>query len=579
MSDLRRFLRLLRPYAGWVALGILLSLATLIANVTLMAVSGWFIASMAIAGAAGVSMNYFTPAAVIRACAIVRTAGRYGERLVTHEATLRLLAGLRVWFYRRLEPLAPGALQAYRSGDLLSRIRADIDTLDNFYLRILAPTVTALLGGLAFVLFLLRYDPRLAVILLTVLLMSGIAVPWSVKRLGDAPGRRAVVVKSDLRAAAVDGVQGLAELQVFGAEQRHAGRISELSRILAGEQQRLSNLSGLSQGTVGLAANLALWLTVWTAIPLVHDGSIAPQELAMLALFVLASFEAVMPLPNAFQALGETRAAARRFLEIVDAEPQVAEPENPAALPNGFDIRFERVGFTYPGGGEPVLSDIDLDWSEGSKVAIVGPTGSGKSTLINLLLRFWAPLEGRITVGGVDIGDLRGEDLRGRIAMVSQHTHLFTGSIRENLLVANPGASQGRLEEACRSAELHDFIASQPDGYATQVGEAGLALSGGQARRLAIARALLKDAPILVLDEPTEGLDGPTASALMRTLHTLTLNRSTLLITHRPEGLEDMDDILVLEHGRVTARGDHRRLYQSLAAYRDLWSGLDEMPA
>lgn len=578
MSDLYRFLKLLRPYAGWLALGILLSLATLIANVTLMAVSGWFIASMAIAGDAGVTMNYFTPAAVIRACAIARTGGRYGERLVTHEATLRLLAGLRVWFYRRLEPLAPAALQGYRSGDLLSRIRADIDTLDNFYLRILAPTITALLGGLALVVFLWSYDPRLAAILLAFLILSGVAVPWLVQCLGDAPGRGALTAKADLRAAAIDGVQGLAELQVFGAARRHAARISELSRGLAGEQQRLSNLAGVSQGSLGLAANLALWLSVWTAIPLVHDGSLAPPELAMLALFVLAAFEAVMPLPNAFQALGETRAAARRVLEIVDAEPQVLEPESPAALPERFGIRIERVGFTYPGGGDPVLSEIEIDWPEGSKIAIVGPTGSGKSTLINLLLRFWAPVEGRITLGNVDLANLRSEDLRSRIALVSQHTHLFTGTIRENLLVANPNVSQGRLEQACRTAELHDFIASQPDGYATQVGETGLALSGGQARRLAIARALLKDAPILVLDEPTEGLDGPTASALMKTLHSLTVNRSTLLITHRPEGLEDMDEILVLDQGRVTARGDHRQLFRELAAYRDLWSGLDETP-
>jgi ATP-binding cassette subfamily C protein CydC len=225
-----------------------------------------------------------------------------------------------------------------------------------------------------------------------------------------------------------------------------------------------------------------------------------------------------------------------------------------------------------------VLSEIEIDWPEGSKIAVVGPTGSGKSTLINLLLRFWAPVEGRITLGGVDLANLRSEDLRSRIALVSQHTHLFTGTIRENLLVANPTASQSRLEQACRTAALHDFIASQPDGYETEVGETGLALSGGQARRLAIARALLKDAPILVLDEPTEGLDGPTASALMKTLHTLTVNRSTLLITHRPEGLEDMDEIVVLEQGRITARGDHWQLFHNLAAYRDLWSGLDETP-
>ena len=555
MKDLRQLLVLLRPYWTWIAMGILLSLVTLIANVTLMAVSGWFIASMAVAGAAGVSMNYFTPAALIRACAILRTAGRYGERLITHEATLCLLSALRVWFYQRLEPLAPARLQHYRSGDLLSRIRADIDTLDNFYLRTLAPTLTAALGGLAFVLFLLRYDARLALILMAFLFIAGVAVPWLVQSLGEAPGRRVVALKSDLRAATIDGVQGLAELQAYGAAGTQAQHIRTLSRGLAQEQRRLSRLNGLSQGALGLSANLALWLTVWTAIALVQHGDMPPPDLAMLALLTLAVFESVAPLPAAFQALGETRAAARRVMEIVDAEPQVREPADPAPLPVGFAVRFQGVHFTYPGSDRPALSAIDLQCPEGARVAIVGPTGSGKTTLVNLLLRFWAPDRGRITLGGTDIAELAGEELRRRIALVSQHTHLFTGTVRENLLLANPEANAAQLEQACRVAEIHDFVLSQPEGYDTQVGEAGLALSGGQARRLAIARALLKDAPILILDEPTEGLDPPTARALMGTLDRLMAGRSVLLITHRPEGLELMDQLLVLDRGQAVARG------------------------
>ncbi len=553
MKDLWRLLGLFRPYAGWMALGILLSLITLVANLTLMAVSGWFIASMAIAGAAGVSMNYFTPAALIRACAIARTLGRYGERLVTHEATLRLLSGLRVWFYQRLEPLAPARLQLYRSGDLLSRIRADIDTLNNFYLRTLVPTLTAALASLAFLLFLWRYDPALAFILLGLLLLGGVGVPLVVRSMGEGPGRRVVALKSELRSATVDGVQGLAELQAYGADRVQANHINDLSRRLGREQHRLSGLTGLSQGALGLTANLALWLTVWTAIPLVRQGAIAPPDLAMLALFALAAFEAVAPLPAAFQSLGETRAATRRVLEILDAEPLVPEPTAPAPAPKGFAIAFEGVTFTYPGAPRPALSGIDLDCPEGAKIAVLGPTGAGKTTLVNLLLRFWSPGRGRITLGGTDIAALGGEEVRRHIAVVSQHTHLFSGTIRENLLLADPTASRQRLEQACRSAEIHGFIAAQPEGYETQVGEAGVALSGGQSRRLAIARALLKDAPVLILDEPTEGLDGPTARALMRTLHDLMDGRSVLLITHRPEGLEDMDRILVLEQGSLSS--------------------------
>jgi ATP-binding cassette subfamily C protein CydC len=579
VKDLWRLARLLRPYAGWMLLGVLLSLATLIANVTLMAVSGWFIASMAVAGAAGVSMNYFTPAAIIRACAILRTGGRYGERLVTHETTLRLLAGLRLWFYERLEPLAPAGLQPYRSGDLLSRIRADIDTLDGFYARTLAPSATALLGGLALVSVIAGYDRRLGLILGASLCLAGVVLPWLVQRAGDASGRRLVAVRSDLRTAAIDGLQGLAELQVYGADRAQAARIAALSRRLAGEQDRLSGLAGLSHGMLGLAANLAMWLTLWVALPLVGAGGIAPPELAMLALFTLAAFEAVLPLPEAFQAMGATRAAARRLFELGEAAPPSPDPASPAVLPAGFGVRFEGVVFTYPGGDRPALEGIDLECPEGARIAVVGATGSGKSTLVSLLLRFRAPGEGRIRLGGVDIADLKGEDVRRRIAVASQHTHLFTASIRDNLLLARPQASAGELEEACRAAELHELIRSQPQGYDTQVGEAGAALSGGQARRLAIARALLKGAPILVLDEPTEGLDGPTARSLMATIIGSARGRSLLLITHRPEGLEEMDQILVLERGRVRARGDHRQLRRSVPAYRALWEGLDETPA
>jgi len=575
VKDLWRLVGLARAHWGWMALGILLSFVTLIANLALMSVSGWFIASMAIAGAAGVSMNYFTPAAIIRAAAIARTLGRYGERLVTHEATLRLLSSLRVWFYQRLEPLAPARLQQYRSGDLLSRIRADIDTLDNLYLRTLVPTLTAALASLSFLLFLLAYDSRLALILLVCLALGGVGVPWLVQSLGDAPGRRVVNLKSELRAATIDGVQGLAELQAYGAARAQAAHIQSLSRSLAEEQQRLSGLSGLSQGALVISANLALWLGLWVTIPLVHSGAMPPPDLAMLALFTLAAFEAVAALPAAFQSLGETKAAARRLLEIIDTEPQVREPVCPQQLPSGFAIGFQGVSFTYPGAAQPALLDIDLRLPPGARVAILGPTGSGKSTLVNLLLRFWSPDRGLITLGGQDIALLGGETVRQQVAVVSQHTHLFAGSIRENLLLARPEASQAELDRACQASEIHAFISTLPDGYDTQVGEAGVALSGGQARRVAIARALLKEAPILILDEPTEGLDRPTARALLDTLHRLMTGRSVLLITHRPEGLDLMDTILVLEQGRIIARGSHRVLLETLPSYRLAWDYLD----
>ncbi|MGM0594217.1 MAG: ABC transporter transmembrane domain-containing protein, partial [Pseudomonadota bacterium] len=309
MSDLLRLLRLLKPYWKWMALGVLLSFLTLLANVGLMAMSGWFIAAMAIAGLAGVNMNYFSPAATIRTFAILRTVGRYGERLVTHEATFRVLAELRVWFYTRLEPLAPARLQQYRSGDLLSRIRSDIDTLDNLYLRILVPVAVALLGLVAVALFLSLYHPTLALIVVAALLLAGAGVPLLVQRLGRRPGREMVAHTSALSAHAVDGLQGMSELLVYGAAERHATQLQHHSRQLSAAQKRMGRLNGLSQAALGLLTNLAAWLVALVAIPLLASGELERPELAMLILFTIAGFEMVMPLPLAFQMLGQTLSA------------------------------------------------------------------------------------------------------------------------------------------------------------------------------------------------------------------------------------------------------------------------------
>ncbi|MBK1724849.1 thiol reductant ABC exporter subunit CydC [Thiocystis violacea] len=556
MKELTRLWTLFQPYRSWMLLGTTLAIITLLANVALMSSAGWFLTAMASAGIAGVAMNYFTPAALIRGSAMIRTAGRYGERLVNHEATFRLIASLRVWFYQHLEPLAPARLQQYHSGDLLSRIRADIDALDNLYVRVLVPVMVATVSILLFTLFLLFYHPILAISGLIFLLIAGVGLPiWSQAR-GRVPGQRIAEDEATLRTAVIDGIQGMAELTLYGVTERQATRIDTLSRGLIADQARLSSDHGLTQAAVGLCASLSLWALLWLATPMVHDGRIMPPQLAMLALFTLASFEAVAPLPQAFQLLGRTLAAARRLFSIVDTEPAVAEPAGISPRPQRFDIELADVSFRYPGAATQAVTDIRLLVPEGSRAAVIGATGSGKSTLFNLLLRFWPPNSGVIRIGGHDILDFHGDDLRRHIAVVSQHTHLFDSTIRENLLIANPEASQGAIEAACRVAQIHDFVAGLPDGYDTWVGETGVRLSGGQGRRIAVARALLKDAPILLLDEPTEGLDAATERDLMQALDKLMIGRTVLLITHRPAGLNWVDQVLVLDQGRELARGD-----------------------
>ena len=571
MRQLLWLLQLGRPYAGWLLAGVLLSLLTLLANVGLMALSGWFIAAMALAGAAGVSMNYFTPAALIRAFAILRTAGRYGERLLTHEATFRLLTELRVWFYNRLEPLSPGQLADYHSGDLLSRLRADIDTLDHFYLRLLLPSAVALLASLLFVSFLAWFDPLLALIEGLLLLLAGGVLPYLIGRRVGSAGRRITESCAQLRGHLVSDLQGMAELLVDGAADRHAQRLAGLSRSIAAEQRRMARLTGLSQGAGGLFANLAMWLIGLVAIPMIGAGELPPVQLAMLALFTLASFEAVAPLPQAFQSVDAMLSAAGRIREIAEQTASMPDPQQSVPLSRHPSIRLQDVCLRYPAQAREVLRQIDLALPPGHRVAIVGPTGAGKSSILNLLLRFTPHTGGQILIDGRPIEQVQGDALRQRLAVVPQQSHLFNTSIRDNLLLARPEADQAAIEQACRIAEIHDFIRAQPDGYETQVGETGIRLSGGQSRRVAIARAILKDSPILLLDEPTEGLDPQTAQRVMHNLLAWLGDRTLLLVTHRLAGLSAMHEILVLDAGRVSEHGPPDELMKRTGSYRQLY--------
>jgi ATP-binding cassette subfamily C protein CydC len=554
VTDLLRLLRLFRPYALWMLAGIGLSIVVILANVGLLALSGWFIAAMALSGLTGQLIEYFTPAAGIRALAILRTGGRYAERLVTHEATLRLLAALRVWFYEHLEPLAPARLQYYRGGDLLSRIRADIDSLDNLYLRVLAPTVAAAVTGLLVVAFIAAFSLRIAMIDLAGLVLAGVALPLVTQRLARRLGRRAVVIRADLRAGIADTARGLGELLVYQAAGRQGALIDDDSHALITGQRRQVWIAGAASGFGGLIANASMALAIVLAIPLVRAGGLTGPDLAMIALFVLASFEAVAALPVAFQALGETLAAARRIFEIIDTAPQIIEPAQGAAVPMRFDLRMTGVSMRYTPDAPWALRDIDLTVPHGGRIGIVGATGSGKTSLLNVLLRFWEFQSGTITIGGIDLRALRGETMRGYCAVLAQQTYLFNTSIRHNLSLARPGATDTQLREALRNAQILDEIISFPAGLDTIVGETGTRLSGGQARRIAIARAFLKDAPILILDEPTEGLDAVSEHAVLAALEVLMRGRTTIMITHRPQSLRDVGRVLVMERGRLVER-------------------------
>jgi ATP-binding cassette subfamily C protein CydC len=555
MSDLARILGLFRPYLGWIALSALLALATVLANIALMAYSGWFIAAMGLAGAAGLAINYFTPAAIIRGLAIARTGGRYADRIVGHEATLRLLAELRRWLYERLVRIGPLGLGDLRSGDVLARLRGDIDRLEAVSLRVLSPIVVALAASTVVVAVLAAFDARLAVLQLALLALAGVVVPLLAARAGATAGRSVVQGSARLNTLLVDAAEGLAELQVNGAAARQAERIGTLSEALIEDQLRIARLNAAAQAAVGLAAGLAMAGVLAMAAHGVAQHRLAPAAMPMLALLALAAFEALAAIPLAAQSLAATLASARRLFAIADAPVAVPEPAHPKPPPQSSRLVMHGVSLTYSGASRPAVSGIDLDIAAGRHVAVIGHSGSGKSSLVALALRFAAPSSGHITLGGIDMRDLTGDGVRSRIAVVEQQAHLFAATIADNLRLARPDATKAEIEEACRIAQLHDFIAAQPRGYETFVGVQGMRLSGGEARRLAVARALLKPAPLLLLDEPTEGLDADTERRLLDALLEARRDCGILLVTHRPAGLSRMHEIVVLERGSIIARG------------------------
>ncbi len=555
-ADLLRLWRLVAGQRSWMLGGAAVALLALLANVGLLALSGWFIATMALAGAAGAVIDYFTPAALIRALAIARTAGRYGERLLTHEATLRILSRLRVWLYLAIEPLAPGHLDVSRSADWLSRLQADIDTLDQAYLRLLLPAGVALLALTGMLAALAWFSPWLALLSAGWLLLAGVAVPWRAWRRGRVPAAQALELRNRLRIDAGDALAGALELRLFGAEARWLERVDQGSGELLRQQRRLSDLAGLSGAAVGLCANLATGCALLLVGGAVASARMPAQQLPMLMLWVLGSFEAIAPLAPAYALLAEVLAAARRVFGLADTPPPVAEPRHPRELGVARDLSIRGLGMRYASQQAWVLDGLDLELPAGSRLALVGASGAGKSSLLQVLTRLREYQRGSVTLGGEELRDLRGDDVRSLFAVVGQQDYLFHGSVLDNLLLANPQADARQVQAACRAARLHEDILGFPDGYLTQLGEGGTLLSGGQARRLAVARALLKDAPLLLLDEPAEALDEATQRELYEALAQAMRGRTVLLITHRLGALAALvDEVAWLEQGRIAWRG------------------------
>ena len=565
LREFRPFARVFARHLPRLALGTLAGLAAAAAAIGLMSVSGWFISAAAAAGlapATAVLFNFFIPSIGVRIFAILRTAARYAERVLTHDATLRILADLRVWFYRRIESLAPAGLWRFRSGDLLNRIVADIEALDNLYLRTFSPAAVALLVSMLAFLLLAAVDVWIAAAFWLLFALAGCGVSVAAAKMGAPTGRLIAIRTAELRIRVVEGLQGLAEIILFEAAGLLRERIRCAQSALLAGQRRMARIRGMSAGAMHLLSGAAVLAALYLGGGLVASGWLSGDTLALTALAIAAAFESVFGLPAAYQFLSRTRAAGGRLVEIVEGEPSVRfEALSDRVLPGSCGVDFNGVSFRYAPELPWALENVDLAVPAGRRLAVVGESGAGKSTLVNLLVRFFDPATGLIQIGGADIRKLSEPDLRRAVVVVSQQSHLFSATVRENLHVAEPNADDAALRRALSAARLADVVDHLPDGLDTWIGEAGRLLSAGQARRLAVARAVLRDAPIWVLDEPTEGLDRRTESELVESLLDVTAARTVLWITHRLVGMERLDEVVVMENGRVIDRGAHADLH------------------
>ena len=574
---LLRLLWLARPMRGQLLVSVLAGAAATGCGVALLAVSGFLLAR----ASEHPSIVVLSVAIVaVRGLSVGRGVFRYIERLASHDVAFRVLADIRVAIYRRLERLAPAGLAAFRSGDLLARLISDVDATQDLFIRGVGPPLAAALVGAGAVTACLFILAPAGGVLALGLLTAGVMVP----ALAVAASRRAARVtapaRGELSATMTDLLSGAAELQAFGAQDAGLAAVAAADHQLTSLARRSAAAAGLGSGLMVAVSGITLWGVLFLGVAAVADGTMTRVPLAVVTLTALAAFEAVTALPAAALQLGDSRGAAERIGAVLDAPDPVVDPVAPRPLPAGpVRVRLRGVQVRYQPDGPLALDGFDLDLGPGRRVALVGPNGAGKSTVASVLLRFCDPVGGSVTLGGAgdradgahaDLASYAADDVRTVIGGCPQDPHIFDATVRENLRLARPDAGDDELAAAAASARLLPWIESLPRGWDTRVGARGAAMSGGERQRLALARALLAGPDLLILDEPTAHLDPEAASALTADLLAVTAGRATLLITHDLEGLDQVDEIIVLDQGKVAQRGTHRELMRADGPYRQL---------
>ncbi|NMA68724.1 MAG: thiol reductant ABC exporter subunit CydC [Desulfitobacterium sp.] len=565
----------LTPLWRRAALALLLSALTVSSHIGLMATSSYLLARAALQPHI---MELTLTIVGVRFFGISRAVFRYFERLISHDVTFRILSRLRVMIYEGIEPIG-SSLRSFRSGDLLSRIIGDVESLQNLFLKVLLPPLVAIVVLLGYGVFLGKYDQGFAYILAGAFLAIGLLLPWVVRLLGRNVGAMRVKGKGALHTAILDALQGMTEILAFSQTKKVLEGVTKAQEQLSASDRKNAKITGFTNALVGVISNLGMLAVVAWGVLLVQEGRLDGIYLGMLALGVLSSFEAVAPLPTSQHYVEETQVAGERLHTLIQKGQEIREEEEEKKKnyylqeipPINGQVEFKRVSFRYNQDEPWVLEELSFSIPQGKKVGIVGKSGVGKSTLVNLLLGFAKQEKGDIYLDGFNIAEIPPERLREFFNVVSKKSHLFHATIRENLLVAKIDGTDEELSASAKIAQIHEDIINLPQGYDTLIGESGMLLSGGQQQRLAIARMLLKDAPIVIFDEATSGLDPLLEKELIQRCLERLKDKTVLIIAHHLETLRELDEILVLDHGRLAERGTHEDLLQQNGVYKALW--------
>ncbi len=574
MKNFWRLVKLSYEYRWWMALAAFTGFLTIGSSIGLLMTSAYIITKAALHPDIG---RLQVAIVGVRFFGIARGIFRYAERLISHNVTFRLLAKFRVWFYKSIEPLAPAGLSKFRSGDLLARMVSDVESLEHIYIRVIFPPLVAIMITLLMWILFGIFNILFSVIITSALLIAGTAVPLFTAKMNKVIGERFIEVRSKLKTLSVDLAHGLTELIVYGKKDDFLRDINALNKEYNKLQFRMSFIDGLNEGLILLVLNLTIIGIMLTGIPQINIGALSGIDLAVMIVGVMASFEAVLPIPTMAQHFESSMKAANRIFEITDKKPQTENPENAITEINSSDLIFRDVSFSYEEKQKPVLRNVSFELNEKKKIAVVGASGSGKSTLLNLMVRFYDVNNGAISLGGIDVREIETEILRKRFSHVSQSTHIFAGTVRDNLLLGNPLASDDEMKEALRKANIYETFFNKGNGLETWLGEGGSKISGGEKQRLAIARAILKDAPILVFDEATANLDSVNESIIIKMILNISRDKSLLFITHRLVSLSEFDEIIVMKKGEIVERGNERDLIAKKGHFKRMLDAQQQM--